>query len=124
MKYRIGFDDQRKLVSVSFFEFLDAETGQRYTTELSDGLRARQGRGHYNLLITVGQQDIMPQGTVEAINDLVESEAFRIIRKTAVVSHSALHAMQVKRIGENRLIRPVATEKEAMDWFAGEEGPE
>lgn len=120
-RYRIDFDAPRQLVHLRLAGQWDQRTLADYRRDLASAMRgfaAHGGRpGKYLLLIDVREQGVQSKDVAAEYQAIIADHVRFARRRALVMSESALHAMQVRRISPNADVNMFRTEPEALAWL-------
>ena len=120
-KYTIHTDPRRQLVHLRLAGQWDQTTLADYRRDLATAMHALSARGgkpgDYLILIDLRAQGVQTK-EVAAEHQAIIVEYVPLARRRAVVmSESALHAMQVRRISPTANVNIFHADDEALDWL-------
>ena len=120
-KYRIDVDPQRQLVHLRLLGQWDRPTLTAYRQELRNAMQtfAAQGArpGEYLLLIDVREHGVQPKEVAAEHQEIIAEYIPLARRRALVMSASALHALQVRRISPTPDVDMFRTDEEALAWL-------
>lgn len=120
-RFRISADPTTQLVRLWLAGQWDEATLAAYRRELGAAMRdfeCQGGRpGEYLLLIDLREQGVQPKDVAAGHQAIIAEHAPLARRRALVMSESALHAMQVRRISPSAEVNMFRSEDEALVWL-------
>ena len=117
--FRFNFDAGRHLITVVRSGFTPIEEVENFERELDLTIRKAKATGkRFDILIDSSSAEVLPRQVSDAVSRILQTLSGARIGKVAVVSTSALAAMQRQRlVGETVVSRTFPDTSSALAWI-------
>lgn len=120
-RYTIDTDPATQLIRLRLAGQWDETTLAAYRRDLAAAMRAFAAgggrRGEYRLLVDLREQGVQPKEIAAGQQAIIADYSPLARRRALVMSPSALHAMQVRRISPEPDVHIFPSEEDALAWL-------